>query len=86
MNRDLLKACIGALKELHARKHQELEIGVATELEVVIEQLESCWSSGGGSEVQVPTNTRIRTLNAVVECLNLVTNLSELTRRFFGPE
>jgi hypothetical protein len=85
MDRDLLKACISALKELRVRKHQELEAGVVVELDVVISQLESCWS-GGGSTGQVPTDTRIRTLSVLAECLKLVTNLSELVRHFFGPE
>lgn len=85
MDRDLLKACISALRELRARKYQELEAGVVVELDAVIAQLESCWS-GGGSAGQVPTDTRIRTLNVLAECLKLVTNLSELVRHFFGPE
>ena len=83
MDRDLLKACIEALKLL-ARKHQAPEAGVAAELEVVILQLESCLK-GESSHVEVPTDLRIRALNSIAECLTLVTNLSELVHRFFGP-
>lgn len=84
MNRDLLKTCIEALKELQARKHHELEAGVVAELETVIVHLESCLSSDGGT-VHVPTGMRVRTLGVIVECLKLVTNLSELIHSFFWP-
>lgn len=85
MDRDLLEACIATLKELRARKHHELEAGVVAELDAVIVRLESCWGSGGET-VHVPAGTRMATLVVIVECLMLVTNLSELIRRFFGPK
>lgn len=85
MDRNLLKTCIEALKELRERKHEELEASVVSELDAVILQLESCWS---GCEVsaEVPADVRIRALNAVVECLKFATNLSELINKYFGPE
>lgn len=84
MNRHLLKSCIGALHELRACKRNELKASVIEELDAVITQLESC-RSGTEENVQVDADTRVRTLNAVLECLKLVTNLSELVRAFFGP-
>jgi hypothetical protein len=85
MNRDLLKECIAALKELRARKHHELEASVVAELDAAILQLESCWRRGGET-VHVPANLRVRTLNVMVESLKLLTNLSTLIRTFFGPK
>lgn len=85
MKYDLLKECVGTLKVLSARMHEELDAGVTTELDDVIQRLERCLETAN-DEVMVDVELRARALEIISRCLNAATNLAEIIRQFFGPE
>lgn len=85
MKYDLLKECVGALKALSARMHEELDAGVTTELSDVIKRLERCLETAN-DEVMIDVELRTRTLEVISKCLTAATNLAEIIRQFFSPE
>lgn len=85
MKHDLLKECVGALRALRARMHEELDVGVTAELDDVILRLEHCLETAS-DDVMVEVELRMRALEAIARCLNTATNLAEIVRRFFGLE
>lgn len=85
MKHNLLKECVGALRALRARMHEELDASITTELDDVILRLERCLETAN-DEVMVDVELRARALESLSRCLNTATNLAEIVRRFFGPE
>lgn len=85
MKHDLLKECVGALRALRARMHEELDVGVTAELDDVIKRPEHCLETAS-DEVMVEVELRMRTLEAMARGLDAATNLAKIVRRFFGLE
>lgn len=85
MKYDLFKECVGTLRVLSARMHEELDAGVTTELDDVIQRLERCLETAN-DEVMIDVELRMRTLETISKCLTAATNLAEIIRKLFSPE
>src|SRR5579862_3330436 len=74
---DLLRECVETLYAFRARMHEELDAGIAEELDVAIERLESCMKNED-EEVMVEAEVRAGVLKVISEALSAATNIAEL--------